>query len=86
VIIEVLSDSTRRVDEGEKKDAYLTIPKLSAYILLEQNVIAASCYRRCEQGFQLEYFAGEDAVIELSTVEATLQLPDAYEGVQLESS
>jgi Uma2 family endonuclease len=26
VIVEVMSDATRRIDEGEKKDAYLTIP------------------------------------------------------------
>src|SRR5207253_6291531 len=35
VIFEVLSKATRRIDGGEKKDAYLTIPSLSAYVLLE---------------------------------------------------
>src|SRR5438067_643283 len=34
VIIEVLSRATRRIDEGEKKDAYLTIPSLSVYLLV----------------------------------------------------
>src|SRR5262245_59045822 len=34
VLFEVLSRSTRRIDEGEKKDAYLTIPSLSAYVLI----------------------------------------------------
>jgi Uma2 family endonuclease len=29
VLFEVLSRRTRRIDEGEKKDAYLTIPSLS---------------------------------------------------------
>src|SRR5436190_9458766 len=32
VIAEVISDATRRTDEGEKKDAYLTIPTLTAYV------------------------------------------------------
>jgi Uma2 family endonuclease len=41
VIVEVLSKATRRIDEGEKKDAYLTIPSLFAYILVEQE-----CCRR----------------------------------------
>jgi Uma2 family endonuclease len=31
VIVEVLSASTRRIDEREKKAAYLTIPSLAAY-------------------------------------------------------
>src|SRR6516162_7272681 len=32
-LVEVLSRRTRRVDEGEKKDAYLTIPSLDVYVL-----------------------------------------------------
>src|SRR5438477_811273 len=50
-IFEVLSQATRRIDGGEKKDAYLTIPSLSAYVLLEQDTAAAVVYRRTEQGF-----------------------------------
>lgn len=37
VIIEVLSDSTRRADLGEKRDAYLTIPSLKVLLLVEPN-------------------------------------------------
>src|SRR5690349_7410149 len=33
VIAEVISEATRRTDEGEKRDAYLTIPTLSLYLL-----------------------------------------------------
>ena len=29
LVVEVLSRKTRRIEEGEKKDAYLTIPSLS---------------------------------------------------------
>lgn len=32
VIVEVLSKATRRLDEGEKKDAHLTIPTLAVYL------------------------------------------------------
>src|SRR5437588_5467020 len=35
VIIEVMSHKTRRIDEGEKKDAYLTIPSLCVYLLVD---------------------------------------------------
>ena len=41
VVIEILSKSTRRIDEGEKKDAYLTIPSLDAYVLVEQEMPAS---------------------------------------------
>jgi Uma2 family endonuclease len=83
VVIEVLSDSTRRADEGEKKDAYLTIPKLTAYILLEQTSATATCFRRGEQGFQAEFYTGTDAVIELPTIDAVLRLDEVYDGIEL---
>lgn len=83
VIIEVLSDSTRRADEGEKKDAYLTIPKLTAYILLEQTSISAICFRRGEQGFQAEFYSGDDASIELPSIDAILSLSDVYDGIEI---
>ncbi len=35
VLFEVLSAKTRRLDQGEKKDAYLTIPSLCFYVLVE---------------------------------------------------
>ncbi|MFL5339837.1 MAG: Uma2 family endonuclease, partial [Gemmataceae bacterium] len=63
VLIEVLSRSTRRIDEGEKKDAYLTIPSLSAYMLVEQNTPAVVVHRRTAQGFVREEYSGLEAVI-----------------------
>jgi Uma2 family endonuclease len=58
VLFEVVSGSTRRADEGEKKDAYLTIPSLAVYVLLEQEIAAAVVFRRTEQGFVREVLEG----------------------------
>jgi len=49
-LFEVLSRRTRRIDEGEKKDAYQTIPSLNVYVLLEQESPAAVLFRRTERG------------------------------------
>ena len=46
VIFEVLSQGTKRQDNGEKKDAYLKIPSLSVFVLLEQDSAFAIVYRR----------------------------------------
>src|SRR2546430_11935476 len=43
-LFEVLSRSTRRIDEGEKKDGYLTIPSLGLYVLIEQETAAVVVY------------------------------------------
>ena len=44
-IVEVLSRRTRRIDQCEKKDAYLTIPSLNVYILVEQDAPLVQVYR-----------------------------------------
>jgi Uma2 family endonuclease len=82
VIVEVLSRATRRIDGGEKRDAYLTIPSLSAYVMLEQDAAAAVVFRRTEQGFVREVYAGRDAVIGLPEIDCELPLADVYEAVE----
>ena len=81
-IFEVLSKATRRIDDGEKKDAYLTIPSLFAYVLVEQESAAVVVYRRTEQGFVREVYLGLDAILPLAEIEAELPLAEIYEDVQ----
>ena len=81
-LFEVVSRGTRRVDEGEKKDAYLKIPSLAVYVLLEQETAAAVVYRRTEQGFVREVYEGPDAVIPLGEIGTSLPLVEVYDGVE----
>jgi Uma2 family endonuclease len=80
-ICEVLSRRTRRIDEGEKKDAYLTIPSLKFYVLIEQDSPAAVVFRRTSQGFVREVHEGLDAIIPLQEIEIDLPLAEIYRGV-----
>src|SRR5262249_40048014 len=68
VLFEVLSRRTRRLDEGEKKDAYLTIPSLGVYVLVEQDAAAVVAFRRTESGFVREVHEGLDAVLPLGEI------------------
>ncbi len=79
VIVEATSDSTRRTDVQEKREAYLTIPTLRVYLLLEQDTPAAVVWRRVEQSFQRETYRGRDAVIDLPEIGAQLPLAEVYE-------
>lgn len=81
-IFEVLSKATRRIDEGEKKDAYVTIPSLGAYILIDQESPAVIVHRRTAQGFVREDYFGPDAILLLPEIEAELPLGEIYEGVE----
>ena len=85
VIIEVLSESTRRTDEHEKREAYAAIDSLLVYVLLEQDSAAAVVYRRGAMGFVREVWLGREATIPLAEVGCELRLCDAYDNVVLAS-
>ena len=82
VLIEVISHRTRRIDEGEKRDAYLTIPSLCVYLLVEQETPAVVAWRRGENGFVREVYQGLDAVLPLGEIETDLPLVELYEAVE----
>jgi Uma2 family endonuclease len=86
VLVEVCSESTRRTDEQEKKEAYLTIPSLRAYILLEQAQPLAVVWRRGDRGFTRERYDGLQAEIDLPEIGTRLRLADVYESVKFDKA
>jgi Uma2 family endonuclease len=83
VIFEVLSRKTRRIDEGEKKEAYLTIPSLQLYALVEQETAKIVAFRRTAGKFVGEVYEGLDAVLPLATIDTELPLAEIYAGLEL---
>lgn len=84
VIVEVLSESTRRIDLGEKRDAYLTIPSLKVLLFAESTTPSVLVYRRQpEGGFALEEHKGLAATIPLPEIDCSLPLAELYEQVGL---
>jgi Uma2 family endonuclease len=82
VVIEVLSESTRRIDLGEKRDAYLAVPSLKVLILAESERVCVWVYRRRRDGgFDAEEYTQPGEVIALPEIEAELPLAELYEGV-----
>jgi Uma2 family endonuclease len=81
VLFEVLSRATRRIDAGEKKDAYLTIPSLGVYVLVEQDSPTVVAFRRTGDGFVREVYEGLDAVLPLPEIGTELPLAEIYDGV-----
>lgn len=82
VVVEVLSESTRRTDLGEKRDAYLTIPSLKVLLLVESERPHILVYRRrAEGGFAIEEYSGREGAIELPEIQASLRLGELYDGI-----
>lgn len=82
LVIEVLSPSTRRYDLDEKLTAYLTIPSLQCYVVLEQHQPIAIVMRRSNGGFLRELIEGIDGTVELPFLNCSLAMRDIYEGVE----
>lgn len=83
VIVEVLSESTMRTDEGEKRDAYLTIPTLETYLLVDSANKEVVVYQRDDTAFQRSIYTGDEGVIPLPGLGLELQMAEIYVGVQL---
>lgn len=81
-VFEVISRRTRRIDEGEKKDAYLTIPSLAAYVMIEQETAALVALRRTKGDFVREVYEGLNAVLPLGEIGIELPLAEIYETVE----
>lgn len=82
LIAEVLSRGTRRIDLGEKKDAYLTISSLAYYLLIEQESPSIVVFRRTENGFVQDKYSGLETVIAIPGIDIELRLSDVYDGVE----
>lgn len=85
LIVEVFSDSSRRTDLHEKKEAYLSIPSLDLYLLVEPETPSVIVYRRTESGFSREEWSGSGAVIPLPELGIELPLSEIYRRVKFES-
>lgn len=84
VIVEVLSPSTRRLDDGEKRDGYFAIPSLQSYLLVEQSKPEIIHFRRSGEDFEPELLSGLDAELAISCLNIKLRFADIYEGVSFE--
>ena len=76
VIVEVVSKGTRRIDEGEKKVIYFSIPSLDVYMLVEQESALVVVYRRQGEGFVREVYDKLETAIPLPEIETELPLAE----------
>ncbi|MEZ6123854.1 MAG: Uma2 family endonuclease [Planctomycetaceae bacterium] len=81
IVVEVLSKSTRRADEGEKLKSYLSLDSLAVYLLVEQEFAAVTVHRRTSSGFERSVVQGLDASLELPEIGVRLPLQSIYAGV-----
>lgn len=85
LIVEVLSPTTADYDKGAKFDHYRTIESLREYVLVWQDKKRVARYTKRDDGsWVLNDFIGEDAEIDLTSIECSLSIEDIYDKVDFD--
>jgi len=82
IIVEVLSKSTRRMDETTKLMSYINIPSLQEYVLIEQDFVDTEVLRRSEGWHPRHYFLGDQ--VNFESINLTLSVEEIYSRVKNE--
>lgn len=81
-IIEVMSESTERIDRREKRWSYQQIETLEEYVLVAQDKVEVTLFRRANQ-WRPEVLTKADQQLQLTSLDFTLPLSGIYEGVKV---
>jgi Uma2 family endonuclease len=85
LIVEVLSPGTSGKDRDEKFTAYLKIPTLQEYILIDSEKVSVERYCRGEGKMWLYYSYTAGEIVTLSSIGFDLAIELLYEGVTFET-
>ena len=80
-LFEILSESTRHVDEGEKRLVYFQLPSLEAYVRIEQTRPEAIVERLAPEGWKQDRILGLEGTIRLPSLGVELPMAELYERV-----
>ncbi len=82
ILVEVISRSTRKIDERDKLLEYINIPTLEEYVIIEQDVVDVTVYRKKDDWHSKHYFLGDD--IHFESIDFSLSVEDIYDRVENE--
>jgi len=84
VIIEILSQSTKNYDRGEKFKLYRDIPTLKEYILIDSESIHIETFRLNEKNhWELEEYNFVAEELYVKAINEKILIADIYEGVKI---
>jgi Uma2 family endonuclease len=84
VIIEILSQSTRNYDRGDKFKLYRDIPTLKEYHLIDSESVLIEAYRINFSGkWELEEIKSIDGIFSIPVIDIKIPIKDIYAGTKL---
>lgn len=79
IIVEVISQSTRKADERDKFLEYINIESLAEYVLIEQDFVSVTVFRRNKDWRPEHHYLGE--TVYFGAIDLTLNVVDIYNRV-----
>ncbi len=87
VIIEVLSNSTKNYDRGNKFFFYRSIPTFREYILIDQYSYHIEQFaKNSKSKWELTEYDSEDSVLTLESVEFQIPMRDIYQRINFDAN
>ncbi len=80
IIVEVLSDSTRKKDTSQKRLLYFNIPSLKEYVLIEQDICQIEVFSRDKHWASDFYYLGEE--VTFHSIGVSILVEDIYYQVE----
>lgn len=84
IIFEVLSESTRNYDKGDKADAYRSMPDLKEHFLIDQDKPHVIHYYRKDKVWNYEEYDSLEKGIHFKSADCDLRMQEIYLDVEFE--
>lgn len=78
LVAEILSPSTLRYDQGDKRLAYQTLASLKEYVIISQDIQRAEIYRRADTGWEHFVYGPDAENLPLTSVDFAIPFTDLY--------
>lgn len=86
IVVEVTSPSSAVDDRGLKRESYLRLPSVQAYLVVDQHRVCVELYERADVGWRLQVFTNLDDVIILEALNIELPLALVYRSITFEET
>lgn len=82
LVVEVLSEGTKKIDRGEKLHQYSNLFSLQYYLLITQDKPFVEMYSRLDERWVLDFFTSLEEIIDLPILQVNLPLQTVYKKVK----
>lgn len=86
LVVGVLSDSTEKIDRGDKFQEYIQIPTLEEYVLVSTKRMQVECFRRGEGRMWLYFSYKEGETVEIASMGLQFPIETLYRNVRLSAA